>query len=373
MGAELSHILKDQLPYLNYKGFTNRILNNICSCRTIDMGYHKVKCDNKECNHQEITFNSCRSRYCPKCQGSNQIQWKHNRINDLIPVNHSHIIFKVPRSLFETFQYNNKECYNLLFQTTSETIKQICSSKRFNGDIGFISMLHTWDQKINNYPHIHCLIPEGGIKYDKSKWIPYSPQKLLKRTIIETLYKINFIKNLGKLTRKERIVFKEDIMDKAKRSNFHVYIKSSFGDSARVINYLGNFINKTAITNSRIKEYKDNKVTYTYRDRSDGNKIKDHQLEANTFIKRFIIHILPKRFKRIRYYGFLANNCRKENIEFCKKIINNTVFKIKKLDIKTRDCISKLIKNLNKKMKCPCCKKGFLVLDTFSTARYGPL
>lgn len=356
MDIELSDIIRDNIHKLNLTPYQSDVLHQIMDCRTSRFGAHKVKCSNPECNHKEISYNSCRNRYCPKCLGSKQIKWKSKTMNDLLPVNYSHIIFPIPNKLLKLFQYNNKECYEILFKAVSKTLNELShKSKKFKGKIGFISILHTWTSLLNYYPHIHCLIPEGGINNDKTKWISCNGKSVFKKENIETIFKINLIKYL-----KKGFINKTDklpIMDNIKCK---IYIRSSFKEASGIIDYLGNNINKTAITNQRIKSYKNNKVIFTYKDRADGNKIKEKELDAVVFLKRFILHILPKRFTRIRYYGYMANNCRKLNIEIFKRIIKSNEDDIHEdNDIIIRK-IKRLIENIDRGVKCPCCREGYL-------------
>lgn len=365
MAIELSDIIRENIHKLNLTPYQSHVLHQIMDCRTKRFGAHVNKCTNSECNHKEISYNSCRSRYCPKCQGSKQIEWKSKTLDDLLPVNYSHIIFPIPNKLLDLFQYNNKECYEIQFKAVNKTLNELSNkSKKLKGNIGLIGILHTWTNQLNYYPHIHCLIPEGGINNEKTKWISCNSKSVFRKEDVETRYKINLINYLNKAFKKgnEELPKTDDIKCK-------IYIRSSFKEASGVINYLGNNINKTAITNQRIKKYENNKVTFTYKDRADGNKEKEIEIDAVVFLKRFILHILPKRFTRIRYYGYLANNCRKLNIEICKRIIKIDEDVITKNDDMVIRTIKVFIDKIKRGRKCPCCRKGFLKPEKVPTAR----
>lgn len=361
MGYEIADIIKDHLKDIKVTSHQYNILSHLADCRTLFMGGHLLKCSNPNCNHTENLYNSCRDRNCPKCQGSTQIKWKDERNKDILPVSYSHITFTIPRDHYEIFQYNNKECYSIQFKSANEALTELAG----NSKIGFISIIHTWTQQVNYHPHIHCVVPE--IKINKNNEGKISTGKhVYNKESLNVTYKRILLKNMLKSLKTGELqhpLLTEDLIIKnLKTCKNYINIKST-PYSASVINYLGNFTKKIGITNERIKLYDGENVTFSYIDRTDGNKEKEIQLNAILFLKRFILHILPYKLTKIRYYGFMANNNKKllqevktnliKNIENKKNVINSGIIL----------SISLLLIKIKAVTKCPCCDTGSLIIS----------
>lgn len=372
MDVEVADIIMDNIQNLKLTPYEEETLTHIMECRTAALGKHLRKCTNKNCSYEETSYNSCRNRNCPKCLGSKQVEWMGKRINELLPINYSHVVFKVPPVLKDIFRYNKIECYNLLFKSVNGALLEASSTnKKNNVKIGYIALLHTWSQLLNFHPHVHCIVAEGGPSKDNKKWVNYAKNRMFDKEKLGIIFRRHLINNLTKEYKEEKISIDnnssmefEELLEKIKKTRNSIYIKSSFGDAAGVIQYLGNFIKKIAISNNRIKSYSNKTVTIKVLDRADGNKIKDEKIDALLFLKRFIFHIVPYKFTKIRYYGFLANRYRKSNLEHYRELLETSGEKLIKLDTKVRNNINQFLKVLKEGSICPCCKTGHLILNT---------
>ena len=351
----------DTIPLEHYK-----VANAIMKCQTAALGGRFYKCD--ECGHSVVFYNSCRNRHCPQCQAMSRAKWVEKRNRELLPVSYYHIVFTVPEQL-KPFALRNKSIfYNILFKAVSETLIQLGANPSFlGGTIGIIAVLHTWNQILMDHPHIHCVVPAGAISDDGVEWIPARKGYLFPVDIIKKVYRgkfMDFFKEAisngtmqfhGKL--QEFISRKNIIIDTLYKTEWVVYLKESFASPAAVIKYLGAYTNRIAISNNQIKNITDDKVRFSYQDRHNGNVEKELTLPVEQFIRRFFLHILPCGFVRIRYFGFMANRNRSENITQCRVAISAE---------KTH---TESIKNSVPEMKlittptfiCPECKKGKLV------------
>lgn len=355
MDYELADVLNDHLPNLNITYQQNKVLSNIMFCRTENMGGHKLKCSNPECDHSETLFNSCRDRHCPKCQGSNQIKWKNKRLNEILPVMYTLLTFTIPRALYGIFEYNQKVCYNILYDAIKETL----SNSKYR--IGYQLIIHTWTQLLHYHPHIHCFIPNVKVQRDRSNKISTKQLKIDSDKLNIRFKRILERKIMNKYRKGELIhPLLSEAFIKLKLRNTKKYVHMSKNtDPEIMINYLGNYTSKIAISNQRITGYNGKCVTFTYSDRTDGNKLKEIELDAELFLKRFMLHILPTRLTKIRYYGFMANNS--------KSILNKIreyllISKNEVSDKKSRitEYIALLIKELSSPVKCTCCNKGIM-------------
>lgn len=349
-----------------------KAMSAIESCRTAKLGGHVDECDT--CGHIRISYNSCRNRHCPKCQTLAKERWLENRKKDLLPVGYFHVVFTIPQELNFITLLNQKEIYSILFKSVSETLLELAKDIKYIGaDIGFISILHTWGQNLMNHPHIHCIVPGGGLSLDGSQWINsrkdfFIPVKVLSRKFrgkflfyLKHAYydkKLSFTGQVQNL--KDKYQF-QCFKDKLYNKEWIVYCKPPFQSAEHVLEYLGRYTHRVAISNNRIVKLEDGHVTFKWRDYKDGNKQKLMTVTVDEFIRRFLMHILPRKFVKIRHYGILSNRNRNLKLKKCKEITGaiylNHENPIKKLTT------AELFLNLTGKdiNQCPCCKKGKMI------------
>jgi ribosomal protein S8 len=360
----LSDILRDNLNNINFiSGYERRVLYNIVNCRTEIMGSRLQKCDH--CGKELTLYNSCRNRNCPTCQTDRAIKWVNERVNELLPVNYFHLVFTIPKELRQIFLFNKTLMYKILFKSQSRTLMKII--KKMFGKPGFISVLHTWDQKLNYHPHIHTVIAGGGLSLDESKWKSSRKNFLLSVKILSKVfrgimlfylnksYKDGLIRFPAKLKYMESERSFISICNNISKKDWNVYAKKPFAGPLQVLKYLSHYTHKVGISNRRLVSYDGKNVTFKYRDRSDGNKEKIMILPVKLFIQRFILHILPRRFVKTRFYGFLSNRFKKKNIELINDILGkafNSTFDALPAFYSTRFIDISL---------CPFCKKGHFV------------
>jgi len=317
----------------NISALQKKVIHAIVNCRTSALGGHALKCN--ECGHKEISYNSCRNRHCPKCQSLSGAKWVESRKADLLPVQYFHVVFTFSDILYPLALINKKTVYNILFRAVSETLKE-CAANRKNlgADIGFISVLHTWEQKLNQHPHVHCIVPGGGLSPDKKKWINSPDDFFIHVKILSTVFRAKFLDYLEKAFHSKELEFSGKISHLSDYSSFKnllkssckkrwvVYAKKPFAGPEQVLNYLGMYTHRIAISNYRILALDESNVTFKWKDRRDNNADKVMKLDVVLFMKRFLLHILPEKFVRIRHYGLLGNRCKKLFIALCRKFLN---------------------------------------------------
>jgi putative transposase/transposase-like zinc-binding protein len=342
------------------------------NCRTAALGGHIDECDT--CGHIKIAYNSCRNRHCPKCQSFTKEKWIEDRKNDLLPVKYFHVVFTIPHEINALALRNPKEVYSILFKSVSETLLELSKEPKYLGaEIGFTSILHTWGQNLMHHPHIHCIVPSGGLSFDGTRWISskknfFIPIKVLSRKLrgkflayLKKAYynnELNFNKTTEELEQKH--IF-QCWIDKLYKKEWIVYCKPPFKNAEYVFEYLGRYIHRVAISNNRIVHMENGYVTFKWRDYKNNNKEKFMTVKAEEFIRRFLMHVLPNGFMKIRHYGILSNRNRKTKLEKCKKItgaiFNNNEDSIKKLSVS--ELLLKLTGiDIN---KCPCCGDGKMI------------
>ena len=301
-------------------------------CRTADLGGHVDQCDH--CGHRIISFNSCRNRHCPKCQSLAKAEWLEKQNAQLLPVQYFHVVFTLPDEIAAIALQNQKVVYGILFQSASETLRRIALDPRHLGaGIGFLGVLHTWGQNLHLHPHIHCVVPGGGLSPERDRWIRCRDDFFLSVRVLSRLYrgvflhrleeayaagKIKLHGELQKLNDPERF---KAALKASRKTDWVVYSKPPFGGAAQVLDYLGRYTHRTAISNHRLVRLTDGKVTFRWRDYKDGNKQKLMTLDADEFIRRFLLHVLPRGFVRIRHFGFLANAHREKKLTLCRQLL----------------------------------------------------
>ncbi len=292
------------------------------NCRSSALGCHVDRCDN--CGYAEVSYNSCRDRHCPKCQGQRRRKWVNERMKDLLPVPYYHVVFTLPDAIFPLCLFNQKVIYDLLFDASAETLLAFGrDDKWIGGEIGFFGILHTWGQTTCMHPHIHFVVPGGGIDPDGC-WVPakHTDKFLFPVHALSRVFRAKFIAGLKQAYNTGQLVFPGELAELASARGFmswigHLcsnqwitYAKPPFGDASQVVNYLGRYTHRVAISNHRIRSIEDGQIVFTYRDYADGDKVKELLLPAHEFIRRFLYHVLPPGFHKIRHYGFMANGRR---------------------------------------------------------------
>lgn len=310
-----------------------RVMRAVEVCRTAELGGHKDKC--ADCGHIEISYNSCRNRHCPKCQTLRKERWIEDRAEDLLPIAYFHVVFTIPSELNPLVIMNQKVMYNLLFRCASETLVELADNpKHLGARIGFIAVLHTWGQTLMDHPHIHCVVTGGGLSSDATHWVSCRKKFFIPVRVMSALFRGKFLSYLKAVFESGDLIFPGGIghlQDHAafeifRRRFYHkkwvVYCKPPFDGAEGVLQYLGRYTHRIAISNNRIISADNGNVSFRWRDYSDGDRQKTMTLKADEFIRRFLLHVLPNRYVRIRHFGLLANRCRKDNMALCRILLD---------------------------------------------------
>lgn len=306
-----------------------RIMEDIEGCRTVMMGGHTNQCDC--CRYTEISYNSCRNRHCPKCQALNKARWLEARERELLPVKYFHVVFTVPHELNSLFMANKRVLLGGLFKTVRDTLNAFCRNPRYRlkGRLGYTAVLHTWDQKLNPHYHLHLIVPAGVWDQQTAHWQSARYRFLFPVKALSIVFRAKLVSYIRRMYRKDVLVFPGKVACYAKPAAFSdllsavmakpwvVYAKRPFKSPKFVLDYLGRYTHRVAISNNRITSVKNGRVCFTYKQRQrDGSmQIRSCQLKADQFIRRFLVHELPCGFMRIRHFGFLGNACRTKNLE----------------------------------------------------------
>lgn len=312
----------------------HKAVNAIINCRTAKLGGHIDTCPN--CGDTRPSYNSCRNRHCPKCQTLSKEKWIDARKSDLLNVGYFHVVFTVPCELNSVIYSKQKDCYNLLFHCVSETLKELASDSKYLGaDVGLTAVLHTWGQNLSFHPHIHCIVPAGGLSKN-GFWINSKTKFFLPVKVISRKFRGKFLALLQELN----IDIAKDILDDCYSKEWVVYSKPPFKTASCVVEYLGRYTHRIAISNNRILKLEDGNVTFKWRDYKDCNRWKEMTLSATEFIRRFLMHVLPQRFMKIRHFGFLSSRGKQLNLTKCKTM-TNTFTKNKRLS--TEEILIKIL------------------------------
>ena len=327
-----------------------KVYNAILNCKTQGLGIHIITCD--ECGEQHIALNSCRNRHCPNCQSYAREKWIEKESSYILDCSYFHIITTIPSELNDIVLYNQKECYDILFKATSEAILQLSEDKKWLGaKVGITSVLHTWGQTLEFHPHIHSIVTGGGLQ--NNKWIQSKKEYLFKVQVLSSLFRGKFLAML----KETDLTFpkdKENLKDKYNFNKFLeplykkvwiTYIEPPKGNPENVIEYIGRYSFRVAISNERIKDISNGQVTFEYKDYKDESKIKLMTITAEEFIRRFLLHVLPNRFTKIRHYGILSNRNKSSIIKLCRILIGTIVNSDFTINVKRKI----------KEFVCPCC------------------
>jgi hypothetical protein len=348
-----------------------RAMRAIEVCRSAVLGGHRYE---YSCGHVDISYNSCRNRHCPKCQTLQKEKWIEARCEDILPIQYFHVVFTIPSELNPLVIMNQKVMYNILFRSVSETLLELCDNSRHLGArTGFIGILHTWGQNLMDHPHIHCVVPGGGLSPDRARWVSCRKGFFIPVRVMSSLFRGKFLDYLKDSFESGDLIFpggishlKDTRTFEVFRGQFYhkkwvVYCKPPFDGVEGVFQYLGRYTHRIAISNNRILKVQDGDVSFRWRDYADGDKQKTMTLKADEFIRRFLLHVLPPRYVRIRHFGLLANRSRKDNIALCRELLGicKTVTEEKEKPETWQDQLFRICGiDIN---TCPVCKKGTIL------------
>ena len=309
-----------------------RVMTDIERCRTAALGGHVELCD--ACGHQRIAFNSCRNRHCPKCQSLVRAQWLQDRQAELLPVEYFHVVFTVPQEIAAIAYQNKAVVYDILFRATAETLRMIAvDPKHLGAEIGFIAVLHTWGQTLMHHPHLHCVVPGGGVSPDGQRWIACRPGFFLPVRVLSALFRRLFLTQLRQAYDAKALHFFNALaalqepqafakyLAPVAQADWVVYAKKPFGGPEHVLDYLGRYTHRVAISNNRLLDFVDDQVTFQWKDYRHESQTKVMRLDAAEFVRRFLLHVLPSGFQRIRHYGLLANCHREIKLAQCRQLL----------------------------------------------------
>jgi hypothetical protein len=351
-----------------------RVMRAIEVCRTSALGGHVDQCDT--CSHQRISYNSCRNRHCPKCQSLAKARWLEARMADLLPVEYFHVVFTLPEQLASLALQNQRVVYNLLFATAAETLRTIAADpKHLGAEIGFLAVLHTWSQTLRHHPHLHCVVPGGGLSSDGRRWVSCRPGFFLPVNVLARLFRRLFLATLAQAFENGKLSFHGTSASLAQPLTFHrllaslrarewwVYAKPPFGGPEQVLAYLGRYTHRVAISNHRLLALKDGNVTFSWKDYARGHQQRPMTLKTDEFIRRFLLHVLPRGFQRIRQFGFLANRRRRRQLALCRTLLDATASPTISNQPLPHDYQSLYQTVTGKSLKqCPACHTGTMKL-----------
>lgn len=309
-----------------------KVLDAIARCRTSALGGHRDQC--VRCGHQAISYNSCRNRHCPKCQGNARLKWLQARSSELLPVSYFHVVFTLPHQLSALALGNKRIIYDLLYRASSEAMLELARDpKHLGADIGFLGVLHTWGQNLEHHPHIHYVVPAGGLAADGSRWINGSERFFLPVVALSRVFRGKFTAVLQSLYKANKLQFHGSLQQVASPQGFQrflqtlfasdwvVYAKPPFGGPDQVLKYLARYTHRVAISNYRLVDFRDGRVSFLWRDYTHGAKQKVMTLAAHDFLRRFLLHVLPGGLVRIRHFGLFANRKRGATLVRCRMLL----------------------------------------------------
>lgn len=339
----------------------------VVQCRTAALGGHVQECN--LCQHRHLFYNSCRNRHCPKCQSLTRECWLQDRRNELLPVEYFHVVFTVPDTIADLALQNQREVYNILFRTAGQTLRKIAADpKHLGAEIGYVAVLHTWGQNMSHHPHIHFVVPGGGLSADGCRWVSARKGFFLPVRVLSRLFRRLFLKALSKAFKAGRLSCFGPLAHLAepqaftawlgahRKTEWVVYCKPPFAGPQQVLEYLGRYTHRIAISNSRLLDVTETDVTFRWKDYRCGDEHRTMRLDLHEFMRRFLQHVLPRGFVRIRHGGFLGNRHRVEKLTWCRLILGVRMDsdEVPGVDWKT------LLEQLTGRIVdlCPACKQG---------------
>jgi hypothetical protein len=353
-----------------------RVLRAIERCRTAALGGHLDRCSH--CGHQAISYNSCRNRHCAKCQTNARDKWLAAREKELLPVRYAHVVFTLPHQLSRLTLSNKRIVYDLLFRASAATLLEIAADpKHLGAEIGFMSVLHSWGQNVLLHPHVHCVIPAGGLSLDHQRWIRPRYAFFLPVKVLSRVFRGKFVAGLKQTFQKGKLVFPGTLRFLAQEPAFHsflrslfrhdwvVYAKPPFGGPQHVLHYLARYTHRVAISNHRLVAFTDGKVTFRWKDYAHHNKQRLMTVTAEEFLRRFFLHVLPHGFVRIRFFGFLANRRRKSLLPLCQQRLMTLPHPDSPDTVQPKSSSAAL-------WRCPRCGGPMLLVERFTALQLGP-
>jgi len=344
-----------------------KMMRAVERCRTAALGGHMQKCDS--CGFERPAYNSCRNRHCPKCQSLAKVHWLEKQKSELLPVGYFHLVFTLPHELNALILTNKKILLGHLFKAVGETIVDF-GRTRLGGQIGFITVLHTWDQTLLDHFHLHCLLPAGALSFDQKRWTPAHKNFLFPVKALSIVFRGKFLDLLKKVFAQNKLLFVGQtafladcvafnfLINALRKKPWIVYAKKPFGSPAHVLDYLGRYTHRVALSNDRIASTCNGDVTFSYRDRKNENRKKTMTLDAHEFIRRFLLHVIPKGFVRVRHFGLLANRS-KSLLSKCRQLLDLNPA-LPKLPKKSVHELMLQLTGIDI-TRCPLCQKGTLV------------
>ena len=310
-----------------------KVLRAITLCRTAALGGHRDQC--VRCGYQAISYNSCRNRHCPKCQTNAREKWLRRRQQELLPVGYYHLVFSVPHALVPLIWQNKKRLFKLLFEASAATLLEVAADpKHLGAEVGFLSVLHTWGQTLQRHPHVHCVVPGGGLSRDHQRWIQSPSRFFLPVKVLSRVFRGKFVAGLRRAFRHKKLAFYGSCLPLSNQKTFDaflrtlfreewvVYAKPPFGGPEHVLHYLARYTHRVAISTHRILDITDTHVTFRWKDYAHHNKQRTMTLSHEAFLRRFLEHVLPKGFPRLRYFGFLTNRRRGQLLPLCRTLLS---------------------------------------------------
>jgi len=341
-----------------------KVINDLINCRTEILGGHKLRCHT--CGYIEISYNSCRNRHCPKCQHSRRLKWLSERMEEVLPVKYFHIVFTIPAALNPLVLQNKEVLYNILFKSAKETLLEAAANtSNLGAKIGFMAVLHTWGQNLLDHPHLHCVVTGGGLSPDGTGWISCRDNFFIAVKILSKLFRGKFLYYLKKSFNERNLEFHGKLEDYRYRERFNelmresyskqwvVYTKKPFNNPRSVFEYLGRYTHRVAISNGRITYADEENVSFRWKDYRDGNKKKIMTVSTEEFMRRFLLHVLPKGFKRIRFYGIMSNKDKKERLRRIKSFFEIPIDETEREDTLIPELA--IVSNEGKLYTCPRC------------------
>ena len=349
-----------------------KAMHHIKVCRSAELGGHIEQCN--QCGFERNAYNSCRDRHCPKCQTLVKEQWLNDRKAELLPCGYFHLVFTLPHELNPIILCNKRITLQILFTAVNETLKAFAKDPKWHlyGRLGFIAVLHTWSQTLMDHFHLHCLIPAGVLSFKKDRWIPAHESFLFRIESLAKEFKKRYLDYLNTAYRKGELIFPGNtarfespqgfarLLESLLEATWIAYAKRPFAGPEQVLEYLGRYTHRVAISNNRILSILNGEVTFTYRDRQNNNEIRTRTLDADEFIRRFLLHILPGGFMKIRYFGFLAHINKKQAVVLIRKLIDPDMTFPERI----KETISEMMLRLTGTdiSCCPKCKKGKMII-----------
>jgi hypothetical protein len=323
---ELAEVVQRHAHRLSaLSGEQQRILRDIAACRTAALGGHVQTCDH--CRHRRIAYNSCRNRHCPKCQASACARWMEDRAGELLPVEYFHVVFTLPDTFNTLALANRRVVYGVLFAAVGQTLLEVAANPRHLGArIGFLGILHTWGQNLSLHPHVHCVVPGGGLA-PGGKWVSCRSGFFLPVRVLSRVFRGKFIDLLRRAHGRGKLIGAcddrafEQLLDASAKREWVVYAKPPFGSSAQVLKYLARYTHRIAISNRRLVSIDGQSVTFRWKDYAHGHRPRTMTLDGSEFLRRFLLHAVPSGFMRIRHFGLLANRARATTLQRCRQLL----------------------------------------------------